>query len=122
MWFAEKRVDLSVMEVGMGGRFDATNVADPLVSVITTVALDHTQYLGDTEEAIALEKVQIVPRKGIVVAGRVSGEVAAVLQDHAREKNAEVILLGRDFKAVRNAGTDAGAANSHAVSWLVGSA
>ncbi len=112
LWFAEKKVDLSVMEVGMGGRFDATNVADPLVSVITTVALDHTQYLGDTEEAIALEKVQIVPRNGIVVAGRVSEEVASVIQDHAREKNAEVILLGRDFKAVRNAGTDSGAVNS----------
>jgi dihydrofolate synthase / folylpolyglutamate synthase len=112
VWFAEKKADLSVMEVGMGGRFDATNVADPLVSVITTVALDHTQYLGDTEEAIAIEKVQIVPREGILVAGKVSGAVAKVLQDHAREKNADVILLGRDFKAVRNTGTDAGAANS----------
>ena len=112
LWFAEKRADLSVMEVGMGGRFDATNVADPLVSVITTVALDHTQYLGDTEEAIAIEKVQIVPREGILVAGKVSGGVAKVLQDHAREKDADVILLGRDFKAVNNAGTDAGSANS----------
>jgi dihydrofolate synthase / folylpolyglutamate synthase len=112
VWFAEKKADLCVMEVGMGGRFDATNVADPLISVITTVALDHTRYLGDTEEAIAIEKVQIVPRDGILVAGKVSGVVTKILQDHAREKNADVILLGRDFKAVRIKGTDAGYANN----------
>jgi dihydrofolate synthase / folylpolyglutamate synthase len=102
-WFSEKKADLSVMEVGMGGRFDATNVADPLASVITTVSLDHTQYLGDSEEAIALEKVQIVPPGGILISGRVKKRVETVLRDYVREVEARVMFLGKDFRGIGKA-------------------
>src|ERR1700689_5145620 len=65
--FARQRVDLAVLEVGMGGRLDATNVVEPLVSVITDISLDHQKFLGDTVGEIAGEKVGIIRRGGIVV-------------------------------------------------------
>jgi dihydrofolate synthase/folylpolyglutamate synthase len=66
-YFAQQQVDLAVLEVGMGGRLDATNVVDPRVSVITDISLDHQKYLGDTVSAIAREKVGIIRPGGVVV-------------------------------------------------------
>ncbi len=66
-YFARKRVEIAVLEVGMGGRLDATNVADPVVSVITDISLDHQKFLGDTVTEIAREKVGIIRRGGVVV-------------------------------------------------------
>ncbi|HTV81824.1 MAG TPA: folylpolyglutamate synthase/dihydrofolate synthase family protein [Acidobacteriaceae bacterium] len=84
--FAEAQVDLAVLEVGMGGRLDATNVAEPLVSVITDVSLDHVEWLGDTIPLIAREKAGILRRSGVLVtlpqhpeANRAIGEVAVEL-------------------------------------------
>jgi dihydrofolate synthase/folylpolyglutamate synthase len=68
-WFAESKVDLAIIEVGLGGRLDATNVITPLVSVITSIALDHTDILGDTIEEIAREKGGIIKRGVPVVIG-----------------------------------------------------
>ncbi len=65
--FARERVDLAVLEVGMGGRLDATNVVDPRVSVITDISLDHQKYLGETVREIAREKVGIIRERGVVV-------------------------------------------------------
>jgi dihydrofolate synthase/folylpolyglutamate synthase len=65
--FAEEKVDLAVLEVGMGGRLDATNVVEPLVSVITDISLDHQKYLGDTVGQIAREKAGIIRPGGVVV-------------------------------------------------------
>jgi dihydrofolate synthase / folylpolyglutamate synthase len=65
--FARQRVDLAVLEVGMGGRLDATNVVEPRLSVITDISLDHQKYLGDTVGEIAREKVGIIRRGGVVV-------------------------------------------------------
>ena len=66
-YFARERVDVAVLEVGMGGRLDATNVVEPLVSVITDIALDHQKYLGDSVGEITREKVGIIRQGGIVV-------------------------------------------------------
>ena len=66
-YFARAKVDIAVLEVGMGGRLDATNVVEPLISVITDISLDHQKFLGDTVEQIAREKVGIIRRGGIVV-------------------------------------------------------
>jgi dihydrofolate synthase/folylpolyglutamate synthase len=86
LYFAEERVDIAVLEVGMGGRLDATNVVDPLLSVITDISLDHMEWLGDTIAAIAREKAGILRRGGIMVtlpqhpeANQVLGEVATEL-------------------------------------------
>src|SRR5215467_376291 len=65
--FARERVDIAVLEVGMGGRLDATNVAEPLVSVITDISLDHQKFLGNTVPEIAREKAGIIRRGGVVV-------------------------------------------------------
>src|ERR1700674_4296672 len=65
--FAREKVDLAVLEVGMGGRLDATNVVEPLVSVIADISLDHQKYLGNTVGEIAREKVGIIRRGGVVV-------------------------------------------------------
>ncbi len=66
-YFAEAPVDVAVLEVGMGGRLDATNVVEPLVSVITDISLDHQKFLGDTVAEIAKEKVGIIRPRGLVV-------------------------------------------------------
>ena len=66
-WFAEQRVELAVLEVGLGGRLDATNSVEPLVSVITDIAIDHTQYLGNTLREIAGEKAGILRENGVLV-------------------------------------------------------
>ena len=84
--FAEERVDIAVLEVGMGGRLDATNVVDPLLSLITDISLDHMEWLGSTITAIAREKAGILRRGGIMItlpqhpeANQVLGEVATQL-------------------------------------------
>jgi dihydrofolate synthase/folylpolyglutamate synthase len=66
-YFAQSKIEIAVLEVGMGGRLDATNVVDPLVSVITDISLDHQQFLGDTVTAIAREKAGIIRAGGVVV-------------------------------------------------------
>jgi dihydrofolate synthase/folylpolyglutamate synthase len=84
--FADAKVDLAILEVGMGGRLDATNVAEPLVSVITDISLDHTEWLGETITLIAREKAGILRQNGVLVtlpqhpeASQAIGEVAAEL-------------------------------------------
>src|SRR5205823_1857527 len=66
-YFANSKIDIAVLEVGMGGRLDATNVVEPLVSVITDISLDHQKFLGNTVSEIAREKVGIIRRGGVVV-------------------------------------------------------
>ena len=84
--FAEAQVDIAVLEVGMGGRLDATNIVDPLISVITDISLDHTEWLGSTIAAITREKAGILRRNGTLItlpqhpeANQALGEVAAEL-------------------------------------------
>ena len=84
--FAEAEVDIAVLEVGMGGRLDATNIVDPLISVITDISLDHTEWLGSTITAITREKAGILRRKGTLItlpqhpeANQALGEVATAL-------------------------------------------
>ena len=86
LYFAEARVDIAVLEVGMGGRLDATNIVDPLLSVITDISLDHTEWLGSSIGAIAREKAGILRRDGTLItlpqhpeANQALGEVAAEL-------------------------------------------
>jgi dihydrofolate synthase/folylpolyglutamate synthase len=96
-WFAEQQVDLAVIETGMGGRLDATNVITPLLSVITNIDLEHTEFLGTTLELIAAEKAGIIKQGVPVVTGVVQPEVVAVLEREATGKQAPLYLLGKDF-------------------------
>jgi len=95
--FARQAVELAVVEVGLGGRLDATNVVMPLVSVITTVSIDHTIQLGNTIESIAREKAGIIKPGVPVVSGPQAGEALIVVEERARQLHAPLLLAGRDI-------------------------
>jgi dihydrofolate synthase/folylpolyglutamate synthase len=95
--FASKRVDVAIVEVGLGGRLDATNVITPLVSVITTISKDHEAYLGPDELSIAREKGGIVKSRIPVVCGKLSEPVTALLRDIARMRESPAYFLGTSF-------------------------
>jgi dihydrofolate synthase / folylpolyglutamate synthase len=95
--FAEAGIDIAVVETGMGGRLDATNVISPLVSVITNIDLEHTEFLGATLELIAGEKAGIIKPDVPVVSGALQPEVTAVLERQAELKGARMARLGREF-------------------------
>lgn len=96
LYFQEQKVDFAVLEVGLGGRLDAVNICEPLISVITSISLDHTQVLGDTLEQIAEEKAGIIKQNGHVVTAPQAPEVMAVINRVASERNADVTSVGRD--------------------------
>jgi len=89
--FAEEAVDFAVLEVGMGGRFDATNAVTPLLAVITTVSLDHQKYLGRTLGEIAFEKAGIIKKGVPVVCGVRGGTALRVIRRRARELRAPIV-------------------------------
>jgi len=95
--FADAPVDVAVLEVGMGGGWDATNVADADVAVVLPIAVDHAQYLGDSPLAIAEEKAGILKPGSIAVVAEQSPEVTALLLERAAEVGASVVQEGVDF-------------------------
>lgn len=95
-WFAERAVDVAVVEVGMGGLWDATNLVDGRVAVVTEVSLDHPE-LGSTPVEVAREKAGIIKEGSVVVTGETSAEVLAVLEEVAAHAGATVRRLGADF-------------------------
>ncbi len=97
LYFARRRVEVGVIEVGLGGRLDATNLITPLVSVITTISKDHEAYLGPDELSIAREKGGIIKPGVPVVCGKMSSPVAELLAATARQQGAPGYFLGRDF-------------------------
>lgn len=88
--FAKNSVDIAVVEVGLGGRLDSTNVVNPLISVITNISLDHTRFLGDSVEQIAGEKAGIIKDNIPVVIGRKQYDTKAIFEKIASEKRAGV--------------------------------
>lgn len=89
-YFNTEKVDLAIIEVGMGGRLDATNIISPLLSVITNIGLDHVQFLGNTLELVAAEKAGIIKEKTPVVIGEYTPETKAIFVEKAKEKKAEI--------------------------------
>lgn len=89
-YFSKEKVDIAVIEVGMGGRLDSTNVITPQVSVITNIGLDHTQFLGHTLEAIAFEKGGIIKPNVPVVIGETQPETKDVFKTLAKERHSEI--------------------------------
>lgn len=109
-YFAEQRVDVAIIEVGLGGRLDATNVVMPLAAAVTQIGFDHLEFLGDTLEAIAGEKAGIFKPGVPAVVGVTREETRALLEVRAREAGASCVLVtGRDWEvgdiAVEAAGT-----------------
>ncbi len=95
--FADSDVDIAVLEVGMGGRFDATNVVTPMACAITTIALDHQEYLGNTRSAIAFEKAGIIKPGVPVVLGRLDDDAWRTIEQVARERQAPMFRINEDF-------------------------
>jgi len=95
--FVEHQVDAAVLEVGLGGRLDSTNVCLPVVSVITSISFDHMRQLGNTLASIAGEKAGIVKPGVPLVSGVTDAEPQAVIAQTAREHGCRLIQLGRDF-------------------------
>jgi len=98
-YFTKEKVDIAVIEVGLGGRLDSTNIITPEVSVITNIGLDHTQILGDTLEKIAYEKAGIIKRDTPVVIGEKDLNTAFVFVEKSKEMNAE-ITFASDHKEI----------------------
>jgi dihydrofolate synthase/folylpolyglutamate synthase len=105
VYFGRQQVDVGVIEVGLGGRLDATNVATPLVSLITTISKDHEAYLGPDELSIAREKAGIIKPRVPVVCGKISAEVAQMLGAISAARGAPAYFLGADFSfSLKNEG------------------
>jgi dihydrofolate synthase/folylpolyglutamate synthase len=95
--FADLGVDVAVLEVGLGGRFDATNVVTPMACAVTTISLDHQEYLGKTRSSIAFEKAGIIKPGVPVVVGRLEDDAWRTIERVARERQAPVFRLNEDF-------------------------
>lgn len=114
LYFAREAVDWGVIEVGMGGRLDSTNVVSPRVSVITSISRDHVKQLGDTLELIAEEKSGIIKPGRPVVSGVTASGPREVIERAAARNGSELRLLGRDFDVdYEGRGLDGGTARVH---------
>lgn len=91
-YFAKEKVDIAIIEVGLGGRFDSTNIITPEVSLITNIGFDHTDLLGDTLEEIAFEKAGIIKTEIPVVVSEYQKDTAPVFKDVAKSKKAQVVF------------------------------
>lgn len=105
-YFAEEKVDFAIIEVGLGGRLDCTNIIQPLLSIITNISLDHTQFLGDTMAAIAHEKAGIIKPNTPVIIGEATPETRSVFESTAQAQNA-LITFAEDQPAILHATTTA---------------
>lgn len=103
-YFAEQEVDYAVIEVGLGGRLDCTNIISPILSIITNISLDHTQFLGDTLAKIANEKAGIIKQETPVVIGEYNEETRPVFEKKAKAMNAP-ICFAEDENEVTHAET-----------------
>lgn len=97
-YFAEEDVDIAVVEVGMGGRLDATNVIRPIVTVITEIGYDHQEFLGNTITQIAGEKAGIIKERVPVIAANNTDEIMEVIRKKAEESGSSLYISGKDFR------------------------
>ena len=91
-YFSKNKVDIAIIEVGMGGRLDSTNIINPILSIITNISLDHTRFLGSNISAIAKEKAGIIKENIPVVIGETQQEISPIFNDIAKSKNSEIIF------------------------------
>ncbi len=114
LYFREQRAVIAVLEVGMGGRLDATNVCRPAVCIITTISRDHTRQLGSQPGQIAREKAGIIKPGVPVVSGVTTEPACSIIAETCRTAGAPLLQLGRDFRYDYRPGTVGGAGGPHA--------
>ena len=93
-YFVNEQVDIAVVEVGLGGLLDSTNVVKPLLTGITTIGKDHTEILGETIAEIAYQKAGIIKEKVPVVTGNICADALAVIEKVAQEKQSPIFRFG----------------------------
>jgi len=101
LYFSKEKPDWVVLEVGLGGRLDCTNVCDPEISIISSISMDHQAYLGNTLESIAFEKASIIKKSGTVIADKQEERVEKVILDFARNQEASIKLREKDYFVTR---------------------
>lgn len=99
IYFVKNKTDIVVLETGLGGRFDATNIVTPLVSLITSINLDHTEVLGKTLKEIAFEKAGIIKKDVPVICGNIPKSALKEIVNVCKINNSELFCLGKDFTA-----------------------
>ncbi len=97
LYFAREKVDFAVVEVGMGGRLDATNVLNPVLSIITEIDIEHTEHLGEDIKSITREKGGIIKENGITILSSNKTDVVEVIESICKEKNAKLYRIGKDY-------------------------
>ena len=102
LYFKQKMVDLAILEVGLGGRLDSTNVIDPLLSIITNIAKDHEEYLGRSILKIAREKAGIIKKDRPLITAATQPQVLRLFSKVCREKGAPYYRVGKEFRYVQN--------------------
>ena len=117
LYFARMQPDFVLLEVGLGGAIDSTNVVQPLISVITSIGMDHMDYLGNNINEIALVKAGIIKEGVPVVTSAGRAEALKIIQEYAAEKGSNVIIVGQDVRW-EMAGRDGGSFNYHGLNSL----
>ena len=107
-YFASEQVDVAIMEVGMGGLLDSTNVCQPILTGITTIGLDHVALLGDSLEAIAEQKAGIIKQGVPLATGRISPEALSVIDQIAKAKQASRLAYGEDYQVSHHESVETG--------------
>src|SRR3989337_3917780 len=97
MYFAREKVDFAVVEVGMGGRLDATNVLNPVVSIITEIDIEHTEHLGEDIKSITREKGGIIKENGTVILSSHKPDVIETIESICKDKQAKLYRIQKDF-------------------------
>lgn len=106
LYFREQKVQFAVIEVGLGGEIDSTNVIDPLFSIVTNVSMDHKDYLGDTVVEIAKVKSGIVKAGRPLITGSIDEEVLRILEEKTKETNSLIYRFGREFEGIEKGFTE----------------
>ena len=102
LYFYESKIDILVCEVGMGGRFDATNVLPSFIEIITKIGLDHTEFLGKTYREIANEKAGIIKEKTIVLSAKQKKDAMTVIKKKVKDKKSKLLTYGKEFEGKLN--------------------
>jgi dihydrofolate synthase/folylpolyglutamate synthase len=103
-YFAKEEVDIAVIETGLGGRLDSTNVISPLVSVITNIGLDHTQFLGDKLDLVAVEKAGIIKPNIPVVIGETQEEIKFIFENVAADLDSPIVFADQELESIALSG------------------
>ena len=96
-YFSEQKVDIAIIETGMGGRLDSTNIISPVLTIITNIGIDHTAFLGDTHEKIAIEKAGIIKQKTPLIIGEKQENIKSIFEKHAKSKKSEIVFASDNY-------------------------